>query len=106
MRSFGYFFPGARGRGARLCWDAARLAAGSAVLGDLCSIIAAGAYAATSAADKDCTWCDYRRACGDVAAQAEASRRKVLSGEPLLAAFGRLRAASLGTAGDGGEGAE
>jgi ATP-dependent helicase/nuclease subunit B len=102
VRSFGYFFPGARGRGARLRWDAGRLAAGSAVLAELCTVIAAGAFAATTDDGRDCAWCDYRRVCGDVAAQAAASRRKILAGEPLLAPLARLRAASLGAAGEGG----
>ncbi|HWR97430.1 MAG TPA: PD-(D/E)XK nuclease family protein, partial [Candidatus Methanoperedens sp.] len=106
VRSFGYFFPGAKGRGARLRWEAAKLAGGAAVLAELCAIIAAGAFAATTDERKDCGWCDYRRACGDVGAQAAASRRKILAGEPLLAALARLRAASLGTAGDGEGGGE
>jgi len=105
VRSFGYFFPGARGRGARLRWETARLVGGAAVLADLCALIAAGAFVATTDAGKDCAWCDYARACGDLAAQAAASRRKVLAGEPLLAPLARLRAASLGTGEEDGEGA-
>ena len=73
VRSFGYFFPGAKGRGERIGWDAGRLAAGAEVLAGLCRIIASGAFAATTDADKDCRLCDYRAACGDVAAQAAAS---------------------------------
>ncbi len=95
VRSFGYFFPGSKGRGERIGWDAGRLAAGGEVLARICRIIAAGAYVATTTADKDCGYCEYRAACGDVAAQAAASVRKIQSGEPLLAPFGELRAKSL-----------
>jgi ATP-dependent helicase/nuclease subunit B len=98
VRSFGYFFPGAKGRGERISWDAARLAAGGEVLAELCRIIASGAFAATTDADKDCRLCDYRPACGDVGAQAAASARKVQAGEPLLEPLGRLRAKSLARA--------
>ncbi len=95
VRSFGYFFPGARGRGERIGWDAGRLAAGGEVLARLCRIITSGAFAATTDADKDCRLCDYRGACGDVAAQAAASVRKVRAGEPLLEPLRELRAKSL-----------
>jgi ATP-dependent helicase/nuclease subunit B len=97
---FGYFFPGARGRGERIAWEAAELAAGADVLGQLCRIIAAGAFAATTDADHDCRHCDYRAACGDVDAQARASARKVLAGDPLLAPLARLRAGSLAQPGE------
>jgi ATP-dependent helicase/nuclease subunit B len=95
VRSFGYFFPGARGRGERIGWDAGRLAAGAGILAGLCRIIASGAFAATTDADKDCRFCDYRTACGDVEAQAAASIRKLHQGEPLLEPFRVLRAKSL-----------
>ena len=98
VRSFGYFFPGAKGRGERISWDAARLVAGGEVLAALCRIIASGAFAATTDADKDCRLCDYRPACGDVGAQAAASTSKVQAGEPLLEPLGRLRAKSLARA--------
>jgi ATP-dependent helicase/nuclease subunit B len=96
--SFGYFFPGAKGRGERIGWDAARLDPGAEVLARLCRIIASGAFAATTDADKDCRLCEYRAACGDVAAQAGASVRKVQAGEPLLAPLAELRAKSLAKA--------
>ncbi|MHB8835612.1 MAG: PD-(D/E)XK nuclease family protein [Candidatus Methylomirabilia bacterium] len=98
VRSFGYFFPGARGRGERIGWDAGRLAAGGEVLAGLCRIIATGAFAATTDADRDCRLCDYRGACGDVAEQAAASVRKVRAGEPLLEPLRELRAKSLAKA--------
>jgi ATP-dependent helicase/nuclease subunit B len=98
VRSFGYFFPGGKGRGERIAWDAQRLEAGGAVLAELCRSLAAGAFAATTDADKDCRLCDYRAACGDLKAQAESSVRKVLSGEPLLEPLRTLRAKSLAKA--------
>ena len=98
VRSFGYLFPGAKGRGERIAWDAGRLAAGGEALGRLCRIIAAGAFAATTDAARDCRHCDYRVACGDVEAQARASARKILGGEPLLAPLAELREKSLGRA--------
>ena len=96
--SFGYFFPGAKGRGERIGWETGRLAAGGEVLSRLCRIISSGAFAATTDADKDCRLCDYRTACGDVAAQAVASVGKIQAGEPLLEPLGELRAKSLGKA--------
>jgi len=98
VRSFGYFFPGARGRGERIGWDAGRLAAGGEVLAGLCRVITSGAFAATTDADKDCRLCDFRGACGAVAAQAAASVRKIQSGEPLLEPLRVLRAKSLAKA--------
>jgi len=98
VRSFGYFFPGAKGRGERIGWDAGRLAAGGQVLAGLCRIITSGAFAATTDADKDCRLCDYRTVCGAVEAQAAASIRKIQTGEPLLEPLGELRAKSLGKA--------
>jgi hypothetical protein len=98
VRSFGYFFPGAKGRGERIAWEAGRLAAGGAVLDALCRIIASGAFAATTDAGKDCRLCDYRGACGDVEAQAGASIHKIRTGEPLLEPLRTLRAKSLGEA--------
>ena len=98
VRSFGYFFPGAKGRGERIAWDAGRLAAGGAVLDALCRSIASGAFAATTAADKDCRYCDYAGACGDLAAQARGTIGKIQSGEPLLEPLRELRAKSLGRA--------
>jgi ATP-dependent helicase/nuclease subunit B len=96
--SFGYFFPGAKGRGERIAWDAVRLEAGGDVLATLCRIVASGAFAATSDADRDCRHCDYRGACGDVEAQARASIRKILAGDPLLEPLARLRDRSLSKA--------
>ncbi len=98
VRSFGYFFPGAKGRGERIDWDAGRLAGGGEVLARLCGIIASGAFAATTDAEKDCRRCDYRGACGAVVAQAAASIRKIAAGEPLLEPLRVLRAKSLGKA--------
>ncbi len=98
VSTFGYFFPGEKGRGDRIGWEAGQLAAGGEVLVRLCRIIASGAFAATTDAGRDCGYCDYRTACGDVGAQARASVRKVLAGEPLLAPLGELRAKSLAKA--------
>ena len=106
VRSFGYFFPGVKGRGERIGWDAGRLAAGGEVLAGLCRIITSGAFAATTDADKDCRLCDYRIACGDVEAQAAACVRKVQAGEPLLEPLRELRAKSLGKAAGRREDAE
>jgi ATP-dependent helicase/nuclease subunit B len=92
--SFGYFFPGTRGRGERMIWDAARLSRGGEVLALLCSLIAGGAFPGTTDA-KDCRFCDYRPACGDLAAGARSAAAKVLAGDPLLVPLSRLRAASL-----------
>jgi ATP-dependent helicase/nuclease subunit B len=91
---FGYFFPGVRAAGERISWPAERLAAGGDVLALLCRLIAAGAFVATTDHEKDCAYCDYRAACGDVAALAAAARRKVAV-EPLLEPVRTLRAASL-----------
>jgi len=95
----GYFFPGVKALGERFSWSAERLAAGAEVLGELCALVAAGAFLPTTDAG-DCGFCDYLPVCGDVEAQAAASRRKVRAAVPL-APLRRLRARSLG-AGEGG----
>lgn len=66
---FEYFFPGLRGDGLRLGWDAIRLEPGLAVIETLVQLDEDGLYPPTNNPD-DCRFCAYRRVCGDVQRQA------------------------------------
>lgn len=95
---FGYFFPGLKTMGERISWTPEKLREGGRVLQLLSRALAAGAFVPTTEAG-DCTYCDYRAACGDVVALAAASRRKVAGAGPALAHFRELRAKTLAEAG-------
>lgn len=76
VKEVGYFFPSPRGQGERKVYTPEELACADGAIQDLCGTIAHGAFIATNSA-ADCTYCDYAVACGDLAAQAEASARKL-----------------------------
>ena len=73
VERFGYFFPSEKASGERIEYTAEQLEDGRKVLARLARIAAAGAFLATTTADKDCGYCDYRGICGDVEAVAAAS---------------------------------
>jgi RecB family exonuclease len=91
VASFGYFFPSVKARGLRIAWPADALAEGLATVERLCRLIAAGAFPATHKLD-DCTYCDYRGVCGDLA-QATRASADLLERSDLvpLTAFRELR---------------
>jgi ATP-dependent helicase/nuclease subunit B len=66
VTEFGYFFPGEREWGHRISWSRADLEGGRQVVGWLAQIVAAGLFLPTNQQDPDCTFCDYRAACGDL----------------------------------------
>ena len=74
---FGFFFPSEKGAGERIEYTPAELEQGSEVLARLARIAATGAFLATTRHDKDCSFCDFQSICGDVAAVAAASTRKL-----------------------------
>ena len=74
---FGFFFPSEKGAGERIEYTPAELEQGSDVLARLARIAATGAFLATTRHDKDCSFCDFQAICGDVAAVAAASTRKL-----------------------------
>jgi hypothetical protein len=92
---FGYFFPGHGAAGERITWTPQELHEGGKVVEDLCSVIAAGAFVATTDSDEDCRFCDYRIICGeeaDLKGLSAAAKEKILSGEnPSLEPQRRLR---------------
>jgi ATP-dependent helicase/nuclease subunit B len=88
---FGFFFPGTKERGRRIEWDNAQLADGKKVLGQLVDIIRKGAFLATDNKD-DCNYCDYQSICGDAAAIAAVSARKLANaGNKALQSIRELR---------------
>lgn len=82
VERFGYFFPSLRGQGRRIQWDAKELAAGTATLERLCSLVAEGAFPATNNAD-DCQFCDYKSICGD-ATKVAAQGQRLLERDDIL----------------------
>ncbi len=82
-----YYFSSHKGQRNRKVIPAPARAAIAAVLADLRELIAAGTFV-HAPAEEDCTFCDFKAACGPgVHAQADAKR-----GDPKLQAFGRLAA--------------
>jgi ATP-dependent helicase/nuclease subunit B len=77
VTNFGFFFPGSRAAGQRVNWSAGELAAGLNILELMCNVLHQGAFLPTNDHEADCTYCDYQAVCGDVAALAEASQRKL-----------------------------
>ena len=92
VERFGYFFPSEKASGERIEFTAEQLEEGKNVLARLSRIAAAGAFLATTTADKDCGYCDYRGICGDVDAVAAASVRKLEEPrDAILAPYAELR---------------
>jgi ATP-dependent helicase/nuclease subunit B len=92
VEDFGFFFPSERGQGERISYTLQQLEAGPDVLGRLAHIAAGGAFLATSDHGNDCTFCDYRAICGDVAAVARASDRKLAArSRAILEPYASLR---------------
>ena len=63
VRYFGFFFPGLKAVGDRLQWTVQELRDGQSILESLCQLVATGAFVATTAPEKDCTYCEYRPIC-------------------------------------------
>jgi len=74
---FGFFFPSETAGGERIEFIPRDLEKGAGILHRLARIAANGAFLATTQDDKDCSFCDYRQICGNVAALASASDRKL-----------------------------
>jgi len=95
---FGYFFPGARGRGERMTYTPSELARGREVITLLCDTVAGGGFAATDRAE-DCEYCDYAPICGQTKADAEVSASKIgHEANAELVPFRRLRSVEEGGA--------
>lgn len=80
---FGFFFPGNKARGERITWTQETLAPGRDILEKLVQIVRSGAFLATNNAD-DCSYCNYRDICGDVAFVVAASQAKLAIPENQL----------------------
>jgi hypothetical protein len=83
VRYFGFFFPGAKGRGERITWTGETLASGREILESLVQIVSSGAFSATNNVE-DCKFCNYRGVCGDVDAVVAASKAKLAVPENQL----------------------
>jgi PD-(D/E)XK nuclease superfamily len=89
---FGFFFPSEKGAGERIEFAPDELEPGSLVLAQLARIAATGAFLATTRDDLDCSLCDYKAICGDVAALASASTRKLsAASNAILEPYRNLR---------------
>jgi ATP-dependent helicase/nuclease subunit B len=92
VAQFGYFFPGAKGRGERIVWSMEELAGAGEVLLRLCQVAGQGVFLPTNDHKTDCTYCNYRPICGDVQAVAASSQAKLdNSGNVVLQPFLKLR---------------
>ena len=92
VERFGYFFPSEKASGERIEFTPEQLEEGKNVLARLARIASSGAFLATTTADKDCGFCDYQGICGDVAAVAAASDRKLQApANAILTPYAELR---------------
>ena len=97
VASFGFFFPTPRERGRRISWTPEQLGEGLTVVRQLLQTIRQGAFPATDSAD-DCTYCDYRRICGNPESVAAASKRKLANpSNEALKSISELRGRGAGT---------
>jgi RecB family exonuclease len=84
-----YYFPTGRGGQERQVRQASSREQVAAVLRDLFDVLAAGAFVHTPAADDDCRFCEFGRACGPQAAE-RAERKIERSESTALEAYRRL----------------
>jgi ATP-dependent helicase/nuclease subunit B len=84
-----YYFPTSRGRRERQVRPTATLTQVPGVLRDLFDLLAAGAFVHTPAADDDCRFCEFDRACGRSAA-ARAKKKIAQADNAALEPYRRL----------------
>lgn len=75
--NFEYLFPGSRGQGLRLVYQQADLSEFDIILRRLCILLAEGSFLPTEDHRLDCSYCDYKIACGEVEAVSAASETKL-----------------------------
>ncbi|MDA8407669.1 MAG: PD-(D/E)XK nuclease family protein [Deltaproteobacteria bacterium] len=76
VASFGYFFPGVREHGERICWGSNQLNAGKEVIAVLVDMLRSGCFPFTT--DKeDVKWSDYRIVFGAIEEEARATKLKM-----------------------------
>ncbi len=88
----GFYFTSWRGRGKRIAYSPAEIRdEGTAILNELYKLFATGTFPATT--DKsDCSFCDYKRICGDFARVAKLSKQRLAEcADPALDPFRTLR---------------
>lgn len=93
VERFGYFFPSRSGKGIRLEWSAAQLAACADLVGRLAEISRQGAFLPTMA-KSDCTYCKFTPVCGDPAAVARQASRMAAASPVLKQLFDGLTSSS------------
>ncbi len=88
----GFYFTSWRGRGERIGYRPAEIRAeATAILSELYTLLTTGSFPATT--DKsDCTFCDYKRICGDTARVAKLSKQRLADcDDPALDPLRTLR---------------
>ncbi len=76
VAEFNYFFPSQKTWGRRIGWTGQELVEGLPTIERLCNLIASGAFVPTDKV-KDCSYCDFKTACGDLTALTRASKTKI-----------------------------
>jgi hypothetical protein len=76
VATFGYFFPGIREHGERICWDFNQLNAGKAVIAGLVEMLRCGCFPFTTD-ESDVTFSDYRMVFGDIEEAVLATKLKM-----------------------------
>jgi ATP-dependent helicase/nuclease subunit B len=77
VKHFGYFFPSVGARGLRIMRWREQVAQARRIIDNLCETVGRGCFIATDNWKEDCRFCDYAAVCGDIAAVAESSKRKL-----------------------------
>jgi CRISPR/Cas system-associated exonuclease Cas4 (RecB family) len=101
IETVGYYFTSYRGRGERITYNPADLQdEGGEIIAGLRTLVAAGAYPATTDA-KDCTYCDFKRICGDVKSLAARMKQMLQNcNDTKLDAMRKLRETEAGNDSD------
>ena len=76
VATFGYFFPGIREHGERICWESNQLNAGKEVIAWLVEMLRCGCFPFTTD-ESDVTFTDYGMVFGDVEEMARNTRLKM-----------------------------
>jgi ATP-dependent helicase/nuclease subunit B len=91
VTSFEYYFPGVRGHGERISWEASRLDGGLEILDNLVGMLSLGCFPCSDSHD-DMKYSDFKPAFLDVKKSAEQLQAKLANHEnDALAPFRRLR---------------
>ena len=76
VETFGYFFPGIREHGERICWDSNQLNAGKEIIAGLVKVLRSGCFPFTTDVS-DVTYTDYGMVFGDIEETERTTRLKM-----------------------------